>query len=532
MSQQNNTNEFSFSLGDVKRILRRRMAWFGVPTLIGVVGALVLALGLPPRYEAASTVLVEPQGIPNTLVETTVVAETESRYGQLKLQILARDNMSAIIDEFHLYPGETVPREVLVERMREAISIEPLPPAIIDPRKPPTLESFRIAYSSENLRIVADVANRLTRDFIAAHLADRELQAKGASEFIKNELAKSRADLERIHQRIAEFKREHHGKLPEQLQVNTQHVERLRNTRMTMTANLDVARNQIVAIRGQIEETRRSASTSDHDPIKRKQLLEIALAGFRAQGKTDKHPDVMQVKAEMAALEGLIEENVAGGAGVVSPAVRTLQQELRNNQVTARVLTSELTRIEEEIAEYEARLENTPQVAAELDWLEASGKNMSDASRELQLKLIDAQMGHTIELAQKGEKFRVVEWAVRPDSPISPNRPLWFVVGSILGLLGGLACLILRETMDGSFHSVAELQQVLTFPVLASVPEIRLPSELAARRVRIRRLGISSALILLLIVGGTLVFYLYGRTNGLSAAQVFPTSGGEQRVDV
>ena len=172
------TNEISFSLEDLTRILRRRIGWFLVPAVLGVLGALGLALGLPPTYEAASIVLVEPQGIPDTLVQTTVVAETEARYGQLKLQILARDNVSAIIDEFDLYPGVSAPREELVQMMREAVSIEPLPPAIIDPRKPPTLESFRIAFRSENRVIVSDVSNRLTSVFIAALLADRDRLAK------------------------------------------------------------------------------------------------------------------------------------------------------------------------------------------------------------------------------------------------------------------------------------------------------------------------------------------------------------------
>ena len=86
--------------------------------------------------------------------------------------------------------------------------------------------------------------------------------------------------------------------------------------------------------------------------------------------------------------------------------------------------------------------------------------------------------------------------------------------------------------MDESFHSVVELQRVVTLPVLAAVPEIRLPGELALRRVRRRRLGISSAVILLLIVGGTLAFYLYGRSNGITTAQVFPGVAVDQRADV
>ncbi len=532
MCAQQRSGELSFSLEDLTRILRRRMRWFLIPTGIGVLLALGMALGLPPTYEAASTVVVQPPGIPNTLVQTTVVAETESRYGQLRLQILSRDNLSEIIDGFKLYPGVSAPREELVAMMREAISIEPLPPAIIDPRKPPTLESFRIAYRSDNAVIVADVANRLTRDFIAAHLADREIQAKGASEFLQNELLKSRAELGRQLDEVTDYKEAHHGELPEQLPVNTQHVERLRNRLMTMSANYEVARGQARELRKQIEQARLSGASGDYDPLRRQQMLELALNGFIAQGKTEKHPDVVQARAEIAALETMIDEGAASGDGPVSPIVHGLRRELSNQRVTAAVLEKEIQRVESEIAVYEARIENTARHAAGLNRLQSTAANLNDAIRVLQLKLVDARMGHTIELAQKGEKFQVVEWAVPPESPVSPNRPLWFVVGLTLSALAGMACLILREMTDRSFHSVDELQQALPIPVLASVPRIRLPSEMASRRVRLRRLGISSAAIVVLILGATLAFYVYSRSSGSTLAQLSLVETQEQYVDV
>ena len=454
MQAQQKSGELSFSLEDLTRVLRRRMKWFLIPTGVGVVLALGMALGLPPAYEAASTVVVEPPGIPNTLVETTVVAETESRYGQLRLQILSRDNLSGIIDDFRLFPGLSVPREELVAMMREAIKIEPLPPAIIDPRKPAKLESFRIAYRSDNPVIVADVANQLTRDFIAAHLSDREIQAKGASEFLQNELLKSLAEMDRLLKEITAYKEAHHGELPEQLLVNTQHVARLRNSLMTMNANYQVARGQVAELRKQIQVARVSGSSGDYDPVKRKQMLELALNGYRAQGKTEKHPDVVQARAELAALETMIDERTASDEGPVSPIVQGLRRELSNQKVTAAVLVKEIQRLENEIAVYEARIENTAGRAARLDRLQSTAANLNDAIRVLQLKLVDAKMGHTIELAQKGEKFQVIEWAVPPESPVSPDRPLWFVVGLTLSALAGMACLILRELTDRR-HAVA-----------------------------------------------------------------------------
>ena len=70
MQAQQRSGELSFSLEDVTRILRRRKNWFLIPTGVGIVLALVLALGLPPTYEATSTVIVQPPGIPDSLVET------------------------------------------------------------------------------------------------------------------------------------------------------------------------------------------------------------------------------------------------------------------------------------------------------------------------------------------------------------------------------------------------------------------------------------------------------------------------------
>ena len=82
---------------------------------------------------------------------------------------------------------------------------------------------------------------------------------------------------------------------------------------------------------------------------------------------------------------------------------------------------------------------------------------------------------------------------------------------------------------DQTFHSVSELQRVSAIPVLASVPEIRLPAERAARRAQVRKVGLSSAAALLLLIGGTLAFYLYEQAND---ADLHPKAVRVQRGDV
>ena len=147
-----------------------------------------------------------------------------------------------------------------------------------------------------------------------------------------------------------------------------------------------------------------------------------------------------------------------------------------------------MERLKADIAEYEQRIENTPRRAAELDHLTEQYKNINESIRMLQMKQVDAEIGKTIETNNKGERFRVVESAEIPGSPISPNRPVWFTAGTLLGMMLGLGLLVLREMSDRSFHSVMDLQNSLGLPVLAAVPEVGLATR-AAGRFRLLRLG-------------------------------------------
>jgi hypothetical protein len=133
-------------------------------------------------------VTVEPPVIPDKLAPNTIASDTETRYENLKLQLLARDSLSSVISDFKLFEGSTASREEQVENLRERISLEPLPPAIIDPRKPVELNSFKISFRDSNPKLAAEIANRLARDFISANIRDRTSLAEGTMEFFDQQL--------------------------------------------------------------------------------------------------------------------------------------------------------------------------------------------------------------------------------------------------------------------------------------------------------------------------------------------------------
>src|SRR5262249_9054040 len=126
MTARDIRNETGVSLGDLAGGFRRRMWWFLIPAGMGRMIASALAVMVPSEYEAVATVTVEPQVIPRDLAPSTIEAKTENRYENLKLQLLARDSLSAIITDFKLFEGSASSREDQVEALRRQISLDPL----------------------------------------------------------------------------------------------------------------------------------------------------------------------------------------------------------------------------------------------------------------------------------------------------------------------------------------------------------------------------------------------------------------------
>jgi polysaccharide chain length determinant protein (PEP-CTERM system associated) len=512
--------EQGLSLGDVTAIVRRRRWWFAVPTAVGVLGALILAFTLPTEYEAEATIVNESQGVPDEIVRSTVVAKTESRWNQLRIQILARDKLIEVIDDFNLFEGDKSPNEEKVARMRDRITIEPLPPAIVDPRDPVKLDAFRIAFRWHNRQEAAAVANRLTRDFISENLKDRTRTSEQVAEFVNQGLAARRAELADIAQQITDYKENFQGELPEQLQLNRERLERARLSLADNEAKLQEAREQVTYLRRQMGQMRQASSTADDNPVVAKERLELNLNLYLAAGKTEKHPDVARTRAEIAGLEEAIKNRVEE-PGAASRDEIWMLKELRDYEINAQVLAGEIERNKADLAEYEQRLENTPRRAAELEQLESNMENLNDAIRELQRKKVETELAREIEISNQGERFQIVESAKEPEYPVSPNRPLILIAGAALGLLTGLGLLVLREASDSSFHTVTDLQRTLGIPVLAAVPRIELPSDRVGRLRFLRRfVGAGAILLALGTACGAAATHASGETRTAGAASL------------
>ncbi len=475
----------NLTLNDLARAVWRRRVWFLVPLVLGLVAAVGALRVLPKTYRAVTTVLVEPQKVPADYVKPTIASSIEDRLRTIEPQIKNRDNLARIISEMGLYP------ELTSRGLMEA--------AIGQARRDLTVQlqgnTFRIYFEGRDPVRAARTANRVAEAFIDSNLKLRENQAQGTSAFLETEMEKTKSRLEVQEAKIAEFKRQNLGDLPEQRDTNLRGVEQLQTKLEINMDALDKAETRRLLLQSQMAELRNQQGGSRRstlaalgvapaapDQPSRLDQLRAQLAELRAR-YTDRHPDVIRTRAEIAQLEALEKSQKTAppaSSASASPADDAdaapkvdpmLKAEVASVDLEIRSLKSERERILGDIAQLQGRLENVPRVEQELLSLTRDYDNIKSSYESLLDKRLNARLYENLEKSQQGESFTILERALPPTSPYGPNKILVLGLGMIAGGLLGLLAALLRERSDHTYPDIESLQQAFPgLPVLATIP--------------------------------------------------------------
>ncbi len=249
-----------------------------------------------------------------------------------------------------------------------------------------------------------------------------------------------------------------------------------------------------------------------------KQKLSQAVTQF-----TDKHPDVVRLREQLAAMEREHEQAVAtekqrredaeAAARVAvtqdpsAPAPQLRRRTMEALDAELAKLKDEETGIRQAIGGFEQRLESSPQRMQEYQAITRDWSAAKDHYDSLLKRYDEAQLTESMETGRAGERFRVLEPALPPEGPSAPNRVRLLIMGLLLALAAAAGAVLAREQFDTAFHSVDELREFTSVPVLVSIPPIgTMP---AGRRVR-TALATVSALVLIALVASSAAYLASG----------------------
>jgi polysaccharide chain length determinant protein (PEP-CTERM system associated) len=476
--------ERELTAADYMAMLRRRWVLIVVLAVVGAPLAYGVSRFLPNRYKSQTLVLVERPSVPEKFVASLDNADLSQRLSSMQQQILSRSRLEPIITQFGLYSSEVnkVPMEDLVGRLQKAIDVTPIVPMAATQSQ---LPGFYVNVTMGNARTAQQVCTAVTSMFIEENLRLRQRHSEDTTQFLVNQLAEAKANLDEQDAKLAAFKSRYLGSLPDQEQMNL-------NLLSNMTSQLDAATQALA--RAQQDKsfvesmlTQQIAAWQATQTGRSPETLEQQLAALQTQlatlqsRYTDDYPDVIKAKNDIAGLKKQIAASDpqkpsadASKKNTFEPSqIAQLRAQVHNLDQVIAEKAREQEQIKKQIKLYQDRVQSSPGVEQQFKELTRGYQTALDSYNELQKKRDESAMSAELERKQQGEQFRVLDPANLPDKPSFPNRPL-FALGGLGGGFGlGLGIAFLLEMKDSSLKTERDVEFALRLPVLAMIPEIQ-----------------------------------------------------------
>ncbi len=100
---------------------------------------------------------------------------------------------------------------------------------------------------------------------------------------------------------------------------------------------------------------------------------------------------------------------------------------------------------------------------------------------ELILRHGKSEVSKQMEIQDKGATFNIIDPAVLPTKPVSPNRVRIMLLGILAGFAGAFGLVFLIDNMDTSVRTIDTLKS-LGLPVLAVIPVMNSAEDLNKQR--------------------------------------------------
>ncbi len=467
-------------------VVRRRWIWVAALFFPVSAAVAVTVFFLPRSFESNALILIERR---EPLMRKIPGGYDFDQYLlTLRQMMMSETNLRVIASKADMDLGKNEKAiRGLVEKLQKTVSF-----------KNKGRDLFEVRVSGDTAKEAYVLAGTVSSHLVETSLAIRRREAGVAYDFIQAQLENFRNRLQEAEERLKLFKAAHVEEMPGTENTNLSRLQQAKTELQAVQLQVRELAEKRTQLKEQIEmeEPMVMASTDSAPAGMRVQQLEAMLAQTLLR-YTEKHPDVLRLKAEIEAAKGVMAKGgkaaPTGGTGttVANPIFQQLRASLAAVEADLAAVQAREAGLNARIADYRRKTVSIPEAEQKYREIVRNVDVTAGIYNNLLRKLEDARIQKEVEIKDEGISLKIFDPAKLPLHPAKPNRPLVILIGVLAAFGLGVAAAVLREFLDRSFRSRQEVEAELHLPVIGAIPEISTPSEdrLIARRFRLAVAG-------------------------------------------
>ncbi len=478
------------SLRDLFGVLFRHKRRSGLfLAVILALTALVTAL-MPRAYESDAKLLMRV-GRESVAVDPTasssgqVLSVRQSRDSEVnsELEILtSQDVIGAVVDAFG--PEKFAPPGLL-ERLGILGSGDIRQRAILNLSTNLSIEALKdsniisLSYSAGRPDLARDVLKKIIEVYRTQHIAAH--RTVGAYQFFAQETARLGSELAGAEDKLRDAKnRAHVGSIDEQRRILMGRIGAMQQDQEQTRSALSSSKARVASMQAMLKTLPETITTEQTSGMPnaaadgmRQKIYELQLKeqDLLSRYRESSEP-VQEVRRQIAEAQSLLARQDQNRTQVTEGLSASHQRV--NGDLLAETAALSGLRAKSEALESELR-----KARMELSALNDSEVKIAQIDRQVQaqkqtLQKYSANLEQTrIDQALETEKISnisVVEQATLPSLPVSPRVLLNLVLGTFVGLLGGVAVAFGFDFVDHSIRKPSDVEERLQLPTLAAIP--------------------------------------------------------------
>jgi polysaccharide chain length determinant protein (PEP-CTERM system associated) len=443
---------------------------------------LLIGVGWPKKYKAASIILVDQKKIIQPLTEGVAVpTEVKDFAGIARELVYGRKIMNIILKEGGWLKNKPSPIEQgnIIAQVTQQTGVSSLSPNLI-----------KIEYSDKDPVRSAKIANKLAELLLAETMEKKGQESGAAFEFLDKQVQEYHQKLLQAETRLKEFRSKNINVQPgtdtEVIKRINDLQERLEHSKLELAEALskkDSLEKQLAGEAGIAVSLNR-----EEQYAKRITKLQAKLDKFRLNYH-DTHPRVIKIKHQMEDLVNAIttekqrreaaeasandkEQPWAEKSTYINPLYGELRSEISALKATIdalRVRIGQTQPLLNELLERGRRIHNSEAELAELTRDYEVNQNIH---QQLLRRREHARVSKSLDQEEQGLNMRIHERAIVPLQPYGPKFMYFPSSGLILGILVPLGVVFAMVQYDPRVRFKSTIPEKLGLPVLAVIPHL------------------------------------------------------------